>query len=339
MLKRTAIVLFLLLSAAAAAGGYWWYQRPPLVRVSAPTLGPAVEAVYATGTVEPVRWSEVASTLTARIVDHPAEEGDVVAAGDLLVQLDDTSARAVLRELEAQIDYLAAELERYDALIQRQTVSRSAFEKVESELRRAQALAAAQRKRVQDLAITAPIDGVVLRTEGELGEVVQAGDVLVWVGRERPYWITAQVDEEDIPRVATGQTALIKADAFPGRVLNGEVVEITPMGDPVNKQYRVRILLPKDSPLMIGMTTEANIVVRKTEGALLVPENALAGKDQVFVLASGGRVTLRPVRTGVFADGRVEIRDGLAKAERIVVDPPEGLADGDLVRIAPDGAT
>ena len=337
MLKRTAIVLLLIVLAAAAAGGWWWYQRPPLVRVQTPETGPAVEAVYATGTVEPIRWSEVASTVTARIVEYPAEEGDAVAAGDLLVQLDDTSARAVLRELEAQVDFLAAELERYDALIQRQTVSRSAFEKVESELRRAQALAAAQRKRVQDLAITAPIDGVVLRTEGELGEVVQAGDVLVWVGRERPYWITAQVDEEDIPRVRNGQPALIKADAFPGRVLEGEVTEITPMGDPVNKQYRVRILLPEDSPLMIGMTTEANIVVRQADSALLVPESALARPDTVFVVGAQDIVARKPVETGVFGEGMVEIRAGLDAKQRVVVDPPDALADGDTVRIAPNG--
>jgi RND family efflux transporter MFP subunit len=332
MLKLRTLVLLLIVVAAAAAGTWWWMQRPPAVEARAPMIGPAVEAVYATGTVEPIRWSEVASTVTARIVSYPAEEGDTVKTGDLLVQLDDTAARAALRELEAQIEYLSAEVERYEALITRQTVSQAALEKVQSELRRAQALWAVQSKRVRDLKITAPIDGVVLRTEGELGEVVQAGDVLVWVGQDRPYWITAQVDEEDIPRVTKGQEALLKADAFPGRVLEGKVVEITPMGDPINKQYRARILLPKDSPLLIGMTVEANIVVREEPNALLVPESALVDGGAVFVLEEGPSVGRRAVEVGVYTDGKLEIRDGISTEDRVIADPPEGLADGDTVK-------
>ena len=82
------------------------------------------------------------------------------------------------------------------------------------------------------------------------------------------------MDEEDIPLVTVGQPVLIKADAFPGRILDGTVAEITPKGDPVNKSYRVRIGLPPDTPLMIGMTVESNIVVRREDAALLVPQAA-----------------------------------------------------------------
>ena len=86
--------------------------------------------------------------------------------------------------------------------------------------------------------------------------------------REHARVVTAEVDEEDIARCRPGQQAVIKADAFPGRVLKGQVNEITPLGDPLNKSYRVRVALPDDTPLHLGMTTELNIIVSEQPNAL-----------------------------------------------------------------------
>jgi len=155
--------------------------------------------------------------------------------------------------------------------------------------------------------------------------------VLFWIGRASPLRIEAEVDEEDIPLVAVGQSALIKADAFAGRKLDGTVADITPKGDPVNKSYRVRIALPRDTPLRIGMTVESNIVVRREGAALLVPQGAVSG-GHVFVVVEG-RVVRRAVVMGVVGQGVVEIRDGVAEGETVVLDPPASLADGSPVRL------
>jgi RND family efflux transporter MFP subunit len=175
------------------------------------------------------------------------------------------------------------------------------------------------------------MNGTVLRRDGEVGEIARPEDVLFWIGRASPLRIEAEVDEEDIPLVTVGQPVLIKADAFPGRILDGTVADITPKGDPVNKSYRVRIGLPPDTPLMIGMTVESNIVVRREDSALLVPQGAVAG-GHVFVLVEG-RVVKRAVVMGVVGQGVVEIREGLAEGQTVVLDPPAVLADGSLVRL------
>jgi len=293
--------------------------------------GPLVEAVYATGIVEPIRWSKVASTETGRIVAYPAEESLQVKAGDVLVRLDDRKARAALDELVSRVSFLEGELERYEYLVQRNTVSRQTYDRVLTDLDRARALARVARRKLEDLTILAPLDGTVIRKDGEVGEVVQSDDVLVWVGSAPPYWITAHVDEEDIPRVTPGKTALIKADAYPGEVMEGTVDEITPMGDPVQKQYRVRILLPPESKLMVGMTTEINVVVREDKAALLIPESALA-EDRVWVI-DGDTIRSRDVVPGVFGKGFVEIREGLEEGERVVSEPRDDFEDGQEVRL------
>jgi RND family efflux transporter MFP subunit len=332
------ILLVLLVAAALGAGGWlWWQARPPAVAVAEPVRGPAVEAVYATGTVEPTRQAQLASTVTGRIRAYPVGEGQPVIAGATLVQLDDLTARADLQALQARVDYLRSDLERSRQLLGGGHVSRQAYDLKVSELAQAEAAAEAQRQRLMDLTLVAPFDAVVLRRDHEVGEVVQPGDVLLWLGTPPPYEIEAQVDEEDIPRVSLGQTALIKADAFPGAALRARVAEITPMGDPVNKQYRVRLLLPPDSPLMIGMTVEANVVTRRHDDALLIPEGALVGRS-VFTVhespdATGWRALRRDVTLGVYGDGLVEVLQGLEPDARVIVAPPAALAHGDPVRL------
>ena len=117
-------------------------------------------------------------------------------------------------------------------------------------------------------------------------------------------------------------------------MLSGSVSKITPMGDPVDKQYRVRVLLPAESPLMIGMTTEVNIIARAEEEALLIPEAALV--DHAAWVISEGRARRRELRIGVYAEDRVEILEGLEEGEMVVLAPPPRLEDGALVRIRED---
>ena len=326
---RTAI--FLAVAAALAGAVVWWMVRPPAVTLVMPERGPAIEAVYATGEVEPRRLAEVGALVAGRIAAYPVEEGDKVSAGDLLIQLDDRTQQAEVKRWQAEVAFLETDLARYAQLLNSNTVSRQAYERIVSELGKARANLEATEQHLEDMAMRAPFDGVVIRADGEIGGVVDRGDILLYLGSERPYRIEAQVDEEDLPRIALGQRTLILADAFPGQVLEGEVLEITPMGDPVNKQYRVHIRLPGDSPLAIGMTTEVNIIVREETDALLIPEAALI--DDAVWLYEDGVARRRKVGIGAYGDRVVEILSGLEDDSQVIIDPPRDLTEGDTVRV------
>lgn len=319
----------------AAGGWYAWRQRPLHVEVAAVTRGPAVEAVYATGTVEPVRWAAVAPAVKARLEAIQADDGDTVQAGQVLARLDDTVASAQVAEVEARARFAADDADRLERLAGRGAAPRTDVDRARSEARALAAAAEAARRRLDDYVLKAPIAGQVLRRDGEPGEMVDTNEPVFWIGEPKPLRVTADVDEEDIPRVQPGMRVLLTADAFPGTVFTGQLASITPKGDPVQKTYRVRIALPDDTPLRIGMTVEANIIVRETADAVLVPTSAV--RDGAVFVIEGARAKAREVRTGVVGPQRTEILSGLDEGMLVLADPPPGLADGRWVRTG-DGA-
>ncbi|MGE5503097.1 MAG: efflux RND transporter periplasmic adaptor subunit [Actinomycetota bacterium] len=328
-LRRLPVVL--VIAALLVGAGAWFFQNGGReVEVATPERGTAVEAVYATGTVEPEQWAKIAPLVSGRIAEILVNEGDRVVRGQPLARLDDREAGARVAELEAKAGYWREEMRRQSMLAERGVKSREAEQKAKSEYDQVLAAIAAARQRRADLVVASPIDGVVIRRDGELGEIASTDDAIFWVGAPRPLRITADVDEEDIARVRPGQKVLIKADAFPDRILEGRIERLTPKGDPVNKTFRVRVSLPDDTPLLVGMTTEINVITAEKPNALLIPATAPAA-GKVLVVEDGVAVA-RPVRLGIRGRTKVEVLDGLAGTEQVVANPPAGLKPGDRVR-------
>ena len=295
-------------------------------------IGTAVEIVYATGAVEPVRWAKVTSVIRDRITEICDCEGKSVKKDEVLARLDDKEQNArSSRSCGRARSSPSASSSATPQLVEKGVVSTQAHERVSMDLRSIQALILVQMEKIADRTITAPIDGVVLRRDGEVGEIAEAGQILFRVGALKPLQVVAEVNEEDIPRVAVGQTVLFRTDAFPGRDLEGKVREITPIGDPVAKTYRIKVALPDDTPLLPGMSVEANVVTREKADALLVPADAVSGST-VLVVAGGrvqqahhrGRHPRRP-------RGRSHLRPR-SRASASLSPVVGGLADGDRVR-------
>lgn len=315
----------------AAVGSWWRFGSGPQIAAVAAVRGTAVEIVYATGGVEPVHWAKVASVIRDRIIEICDCEGRTVAKGDVLVRLDGRDVEAGLKELKAREDFLKREMSRVSELIIRGAATSQAQERAAMDLQTVQGLISVQTEKIADYTIVAPMDGVVLRRDGEVGEIAEAGQILFRIGVPKPLQVVAEVNEEDIPRVALGETALLRTDAFPEQRLEGKVSDITPMGDVAAKTFRVKIALPDDTPLKPGMSVEANIITREKPNALLIPADALQG-NTVFVV-DGTRARKRDVKVGIRGIRMVEILSGLADGERVASPSAADLKDGARVRI------
>jgi RND family efflux transporter MFP subunit len=334
MLRRISLVG----AGLVAAGALYWLLlgRGPTVEVVHPGRGQVVAAVYATGSVEPVTWARLGPTIRGRIISYPVREGDRVAAGDLIAQLDASEPQAAVTKLEAELDLRRRALKRIEPLGRRDFASAAAVEQAQSALAQGEADLAVARKRLADLSLKAPFNGLVMRKDFEVGDLPGPDDTLVWLAGDDGLWITADVDEEDIPRLSIGQEVLIKADAFPGQAFRARLDVITPKGDPVEKSYRVRVHLPGDTVLKVGMTVEINVITDRREDVVLVPSAALV--DGRLWQVRDGRATLVPVETGIRGTDRTEIRSPLSPEDEIILVPPKTLLDGTRVHAVEAGA-
>ena len=327
---RTMLVLAVM---GLALAGWLILGARPVVSTARVTVGDAAQVVYATGVVEPVIWSKVSSLMRKRIVEICRCEGKQVTKGEVLVKLDDIEERAALAEFTARRDRLKEDVERIRGLVERNVSSRVAFEEKVTQLRESDARVAAQQDRILHLELRAPMDGVVLRRDGEVGEIAGTSnaDVMLWVGQPKPLRIVADINEDDIVRVRPGQKVLLRHESQGGKPLEATVESITPKGDTATKTFRAYFRLPDDTPLLIGMSVEANVVVREVRGVLLVPAEAvIAGKVMVL---EGGVVREVAIRTGVVGARMIEAVEGLTKDQTVVSPAKSDLKTGVRVKV------
>lgn len=337
-MKRTNGIVAGLGAVLLLAAGVAWWQWPVRVQTVQPTRGPAIEAVYATGTVEPTVMMPVAPRTGGRLVTIDAQEGAPVRRGQVLAQIESNDLDQTLQEMRAREQLARVQFERTRSLVAQRFVAPAELDRTRTEWQAAQAAAKRAQAQRDYNQLVAPADGIVLRRDGEAGQFVPAGQAVFTLACCAPLRVTAEVDEEDIARVAVGQGATMRSDALPQRLYEGTVAEITPKGDPVSRSYRVRIRLadapPIDAgPMRSGMTMDVNLIVARREGALLLPNRALKG-DGVWLLAQG-RLQRRQVAKGTVGAERTEIISGLSEGETVVLSPPDGLRDGQRARGAP----
>lgn len=327
---RLYVVLGLAVVAAVAVTAGLWLLRPAAVPVVHATRGPAVEAVYGTGTVEPTVMIPIAGRITARLAQLYVDEGAAVKKGDLLVRFEDQDLLSALKELQAREDFAKQEFDRTAKLAEGGTVARSAYDRAYADWQAAKSATFRASTEASFLRLVSPVDGRVVRRDGEVGQLIPANQTVLWLAEDKPLRISSEIDEEDIARVAVGQDVLIRADAFAGKVFHGRVQSITPMGNSVARSYRVRIELGEDTPLLIGMTAEANIIIGEHKDAMLLPASAV--HDGKVWRVTDGRLQEQPVEVGIKGSEKVEILSGLSLDDEIALAPGAAFKPGMRVR-------
>ncbi len=331
-MRRTwPIVTSLALLLAAGAALYWWRAGPLTVAVIAPTRGAAVDAIYATGTVEPTVMLPIAPRVAGRIVSLATDEGRTVKKGEAMARLESDDLNSTVAELAARARYAHAEFDRMQTLVKRGVAAATDLDRTRADAEAADATLARARTERDFMVLTAPATGLVIRRDGEVGQFIPVGQAVFYLSCCAPLRVSADVDEEDIPRVRVGMKVVLHADALPNRTFDGEVIEVTPKGDPVARTYRVRIRLADPDAFSVGMTVDANLIVAVREHALLLPSNALA--NGAVWLVRDGRLHRQPVQVGVTSAARTEIQAGLDDDALVLAAPTDALREGRRARV------
>ncbi len=271
-------------------------------------------------------------------------DGQRVARGDVLVELDSAQVRADLAAATAALTESTSQYERSRELLPTQALSKSQFDQIDAARKANQARVDAARARLEDTVVRAPFSGRVGLRRVSVGSLIAPGTVITTLDDTSVMKLDFPVPENDLTALRDGLPVIARSTAYPDRGFAGRVTSIDSRVDPETRSVTVRAELPNaDGLLKPGMFMTV-ILERDQRRAVSIPEEALVPEQQrqyVF-LAADGRAVRREVRIGARRPGTVEIIEGLSPGERIVVEGTVRLRDGsrinDLAVAASPGA-
>ena len=320
-----------------------WAQAPQQVPVAALQLAPVATGFELDGVVQPVRQSTVAAQANGRVLSLLVRAGDRVKRGQLLATIDDREAQTGVQRSQAQLAQAQAELfnaqasfERTRDLQARGFLSAAALDAAQAQLKTTQAVRdqADAGLRQSALAqgftrVTAPVDGWVLQTQAEAGDLAVPGKPLLTLYAPLPLRVVVQVP---VSRAGAARSASLLEIRLPdGRWVKPAAKSTVPSADPVSQTVEWRLELTAESAkaLLPGQQVRVRFAGAQVS-RLLAPVGSVLRRGELTAVyvVSGKGFALRTVRLGASHGAQgVEILAGLAEGERIALDPVQaGMA-------------
>ena len=323
---------------------------PPMpVEVSPAIKDTVVDAVAATGQIEPLQSIEVHPEATGRITDILVNEGQEVAKGTPLFKVDDAELKAQVDQADAERELARQALERTKSLIAQNASSAADLEQAQARSKAADASYELLKTRLDRTLVRAPFSGVAGRRLVSIGTYVTPQSSLITLQSVNPQQATFQVPERYADRLRRGQLVSFQVAALPGKNFSGEVVFVDPVVEIPGRTILIKARVPNpEHQLQAGMFLEARLATDIRPNAVVVPEDALLpvqGATFVWVVKDA-KADRRQVTVGVRTAGWAEIKSGVAAGEQVVVGGLERLFPGanvmaqvvDRHRGAPTGA-
>jgi membrane fusion protein (multidrug efflux system) len=279
----------------------------------------------------------LSSQVEGQIEQLGVDLGDHVTQGQVLAQVDDTSARAQLREVEARLAKARADEARGRELMKSNVISPQEYEQMQTNVAVAEAQRDGMNVQLSHKQVRSPLTGAVVKRLVSAGEYVRPGTPLFDLVADDPLKLRGDVPERFADEIAVGQPVQIKVDAYPDSVFEGRLLRVSPAANAENRSISVEAAVPNgDHRLKPGFFAAANIVTRADDEALVVPETAVvtfAGVTKLFVVRDGIAYE-RHVRVGTRDDqGRVEVVEGLHADEVVATSGLAKLENGMAVAV------
>ncbi len=293
VLALSALVL------ALGGGAWYWMARDgaaPEYQTALVSRGALIQVVTATGQINPVVNVQVGSQISGMIQKLFADFNSRVKAGQVIAQIDPATYRAALQQAEGELAnaHAALELARVKAarateLRAKDLIPQADDDQARADLHQAEATvaireAAVQKARVdvERCTIAAPIDGVVISRNVDVGQTVAASlsapTLFVIANDLAKMQIDANVAEADVGGIAIGQDVDFTVDAFPTQTFHGKVAQVRNAPITVQNVVTYDTIIEVANPelkLKPGMTANVSIIVARREGALIIPNAAL----------------------------------------------------------------
>ena len=320
-------------SAAAGNGGPGAGGGPPPMPIETAVAkqDTVVDAISATGQVEPVQQVELRPEIEGRLVEIIVREGSEVAAGQPLFRIDDQELKAEVARAEADRDLANQGLTRAQQLTQQNASSAADLERAEATARMSQAQLDLLKVRLARTTVRAPFAGVSGQRFVSIGDYVTTSDKLATLQTVNPQRIAFAVPERYASRLGRGQRVVFRVASLSGQEFQGTVDFVDPVVQLPARTILVKALVPNGRrQLQAGMFVEVRLATEVRPKAVVVPEDAIVPLQRAYYVwvVTDGKASRRQVEIGVRSPGFVEVKSGVQAGEQVVVGGQERLAEG-----------
>ncbi|HEY8027498.1 MAG TPA: efflux RND transporter periplasmic adaptor subunit [Burkholderiaceae bacterium] len=316
--------------------------------------GAGNEALTLPGTLQGMIESPIYARSSGYVLRWNADIGTRVTKGQVLAEIDTpevdqqlAQAIAARAQAAANLDLAKTSAERWIALRKKDAVTEQELTERTSAYTQAQAnLAAAQanEKRLQRLKefknVTAPFAGVITHRSVEVGDLIDAGNG----GAGRALFTLAQVDSLRVyvyvpqtyaQRIKVGDKVKVTQTELAGQEFQGSVARTAGAIDAATRTMQIEVDLPNhENKLLAGAFVQVALPINGASNILIVPSNVILFRPEgtrIAVVDSTGHIKLHPVKIGHDLGNTLEIVDGIAANETLVLNPADSLADNDVV--------
>lgn len=350
ILAASMSLVFSLLACTEKREGAQKHEKILNVKVAKVTRQVHRPMVETVGSIRPLEEVVVSSEVDGVLKEVFVEEGDRVAKGQVLAQVNDIDYRLAVQAAEASLKLAEANHEnakttflRMEALFRKEVISKQEYDNQITrldvsarELDRARTQLSIAQERLNKTVIRSPIKGEVRQKLASAGDFVGAGRALFRVVDAEKVKIVFAVPEKDAPKVKPGQDVSFTVDAYPGRNFPGTVSAVLPNLDEHSRMLEVHALAPNRSgELKPGMFARVRVFVGSERPIVVIPVTAVlyeGTRTRVF-MAEKGYAREREVKLGAKYDEMMEVISGVEEGESIIVLGQNAAADGVKIRV------
>lgn len=296
-----------------------------------------IDAKYSgTAPIEAFADAMVIAKVGGEVREIFAEEGDVIAKGQVLARLDGDRLRLESQQAEANLRKLKRDFERNQDLKSKGLISVGDFEKILYEMEALQATFDLAQLEYGYTEIRSPINGVVTRRIIKIGNTIDVNSETFHVTSLEPLISYLHVPEREYQRIGADQPAHIAVDALQGASFEATVSRVSPIVDPDTGTFKITIEVTDTTrQLKPGMFGRISIVYDSRKNVLQIPRSAVleeTGKSYAFVVKNG-LAERRIIETGFAEGGNIEIVTGISDDDDVVYVGHANLKDGAKVNV------
>ena len=283
-------------------------------------------------------WQDVRvpSDIAGRVEWIGFREGDAVKKGELIGKVDVSALKAALDRAQAAFDLADQVYRRRLELYQKKLIAQEELDRSRTE--RSLAVGNLEQARVEYERgfIRAPVSGVVNHLFVDQGEFIGRGEPFADIVNIERIEVIVDAPEMDVRYLEKGQQAEVRIDAFPGRKVIGFLDFVAYKANPATKTFRIKVLIEnREREIRPGMIAKVAFLRRVIDDALTAPLFALVDKsgERILYVEEEGIARARTVSLGVVEKDRVQITEGLAPGDHLIVKGQNELEEGMRVEV------